>query len=500
MAPILLKVKGNSKFLPFGNLGSTEDLSKTWRVCTKVKDSLENGSRLENLSWRLWFAHNVNQKKKDPSTGPSFEVPERFDFNQKKQTVNEKEIEYKRNLKIQQQTQAQHLLQEQFTLQKFTSDQAGDQVIELDDIFKDYYLNPNLTSNPASSLHWPDENYPLPYSDPNDFYSQGSALYVSAETMPPIPIGTLHNRLLSILPKETLESAEKLILSSVESNLQVPVQSAGSFVQSTPSTPFLSFSSSTSSALSFQQPVQTPLDLTHHPLPNQPYPSSQLIVSHPALEPRAYTTQFNLHSHDSAAHQSKSLPPSRVSSPELQPLPKKPAVIRRGPISGSPAEGKTPICSNCSTTTTPLWRRSVDDELLCNACGLYLKLHNIPRPKHLKPQSSRKDAKDEESVIQPVCSNCGTSTTPLWRRDIDGSPLCNACGLYLKLHHQKRPLSMKTDNIKKRQRTEHSGEPKKKSDLKETTYQFMEGMVITKDDSNYQPFNSFGINQFNCQA
>ncbi|KAI9007509.1 hypothetical protein J3Q64DRAFT_1648859, partial [Phycomyces blakesleeanus] len=55
MAPLVLKIKGSKSFLPFSNLDSEEDLSKTWRVCTKVKDSLENGSRLENLSWRLWF-------------------------------------------------------------------------------------------------------------------------------------------------------------------------------------------------------------------------------------------------------------------------------------------------------------------------------------------------------------------------------------------------------------------------------------------------------------
>lgn len=54
MPPIALKIKGNKSFFPLSNLDSEEDLSKTWRVCTKVKDSLENGSRLENLSWRLW--------------------------------------------------------------------------------------------------------------------------------------------------------------------------------------------------------------------------------------------------------------------------------------------------------------------------------------------------------------------------------------------------------------------------------------------------------------
>ncbi|CUS25079.1 LAQU0S26e00562g1_1 [Lachancea quebecensis] len=51
------------------------------------------------------------------------------------------------------------------------------------------------------------------------------------------------------------------------------------------------------------------------------------------------------------------------------------------------------------------------------------------------------------------CTNCHTKTTPLWRRDPQGNPLCNACGLFLKLHGVVRPLSLKTDVIKKRQRS-----------------------------------------------
>lgn len=62
---------------------------------------------------------------------------------------------------------------------------------------------------------------------------------------------------------------------------------------------------------------------------------------------------------------------------------------------------------------------------------------------------------------QPVCQNCTTSTTPLWRRDEAGSVLCNACGLFLKLHGRPRPISLKTDVIKSRNRVKTSQTPRK---------------------------------------
>ena len=62
-----------------------------------------------------------------------------------------------------------------------------------------------------------------------------------------------------------------------------------------------------------------------------------------------------------------------------------------------------------------------------------------------KSQTSRKSG-------DVNCANCGTSTTTLWRRNKEGSPVCNACGLYYKVHSRDRPIELKKDNIQTRKR------------------------------------------------
>ncbi|MCO5589929.1 hypothetical protein L7F22_043898 [Adiantum nelumboides] len=144
-----------------------------------------------------------------------------------------------------------------------------------------------------------------------------------------------------------------------------------------------------------------------------------------------------------------------------------------------------PQCVNCGATKTPLWRRDANFELQCNACGLYEKLHKAPRPKSLKqrrnerknlinpnsspdhqgssaavgaesisPTSDTSNKQDEWMGIHAgaACANCGTSTTPLWRKDREGRIICNACGLYYKLHNSHRPVTMRMDAIKRRSR------------------------------------------------
>jgi len=183
------------------------------------------------------------------------------------------------------------------------------------------------------------------------------------------------------------------------------------------------------------------------------------------------------------------------------------------------------MCRNCGTTTTPLWRRDINGKIICNACGLYEKARQVPRPPGIKRRSSNAPsaAAAKEISVQSIkpeiapaerstpsvlsgssvpargtcpgdghcdgtggnsscsgcpafnnrvakaaqaaataatiaaksasngthypdiapgpkpvgtlssnemqCQNCGTTNTPLWRRDEEGKPICNACGM-----------------------------------------------------------------------
>lgn len=51
-----------------------------------------------------------------------------------------------------------------------------------------------------------------------------------------------------------------------------------------------------------------------------------------------------------------------------------------------------------------------------------------------------------------ICTNCQTNTTSLWRRNHTGAPVCNACGLYYKMHGHQRPANMRKDSVLQRKR------------------------------------------------
>ncbi|XP_043591563.1 transcription factor GATA-6-like isoform X2 [Bombus pyrosoma] len=113
-------------------------------------------------------------------------------------------------------------------------------------------------------------------------------------------------------------------------------------------------------------------------------------------------------------------------------------------------------CFGCGNPTSS-WKRDETGRFYCHSCIYKMNGINRSSMRCGKPKQTVATAGVRRTGVQ--CANCRTSNTTLWRRNNNGEPVCNACGLYYKLHNVNRPLSMKKEGIQTRKRKpkNHSG-------------------------------------------
>uniref|UniRef100_A0A182NUR7 GATA-type domain-containing protein n=1 Tax=Anopheles dirus TaxID=7168 RepID=A0A182NUR7_9DIPT len=96
------------------------------------------------------------------------------------------------------------------------------------------------------------------------------------------------------------------------------------------------------------------------------------------------------------------------------------------------------------------------------------------------PQQQQQQQNSQQKDMS--CTNCGTTTTTIWRRNIRGEMVCNACGLYFKLHGVNRPHTMRRDTIHTRRRRPKGDKSTRRKSVKQESGDIVENGVETAVD------------------
>ena len=543
MAPILLKIKGNSEFCQPASLENEEELSKTWRICTKVKDAIENGCRLENLSWRLWHIHkrtlDDHSKMRRVADGTLRKLQldgHEYDSGHRQSASSitgsvaavEKSLSINAGSRTSSTSSASSTATNLVAAAQCGQSSSGFQSAILldysDSSHQQHQIQSALINNATASYHSsissagqnigqnvglailqvPEDVDPRHkavktgsggdiISTDRHHHFQSMSISGKKKEKSPLKQSKMANRTLTEEHKIKLDDffgslSATVFFGNAEEGprLEIPMFDGMSGLVDNDRTgrssaglmncgdlasfdggdtlgfnvlprPTVASYSQHSGNFGYMLGNTPPAAHTAANLPEYPF-FDDLITEMHFPQPFAFegpalplVSSYSLNtvapsSISSSAKKEVEVLDLNVSEPHIEESTVN--LIRNSSLRTDKDYAKQQ-CINCETTATPLWRKCETGGVLCNACGLYFKLHKSHRPKTKKVLSQRKLAEEAPLV---ACANCDTTNTPLWRRDEAGVALCNACGLYLKMHKNHRPLAMKSDVIRKRQR------------------------------------------------
>uniref|UniRef100_A0A182SAP1 GATA-type domain-containing protein n=1 Tax=Anopheles maculatus TaxID=74869 RepID=A0A182SAP1_9DIPT len=109
----------------------------------------------------------------------------------------------------------------------------------------------------------------------------------------------------------------------------------------------------------------------------------------------------------------------------------------------------------------------------------------LPKPMtqaQIQQQQQQQQQQQNSQQKDMSCTNCGTTTTTIWRRNVRGEMVCNACGLYFKLHGVNRPHTMRRDTIHTRRRRPKGDKSTRRKSVKQDNGDIVENGVETAVD------------------
>lgn len=487
MSAFVLQLKGDKSFSLFSQVTDAESLSQTWKLCTKVASHLDQGERLENLSWRLFYLHSVmsnesvygNQqtfKRLSTETGQKLdqEMPLRLPQLETSLCRHNHWVHSATSSTSTRSASIQHptvmrtpvpliQVQKDNPLTTCTPSSRSSQAASGDD--------PSLKTGCVNFESFLSSFSPMALLSAINYLSQGNDLQVATNDD--------LNRALPTNFELDLDSSEcvsgEVRPSTLDEPAPVPV-SCHSESREPESFPLLlpgaqadmqpqkDMVPSLSNEISHTSWQQTANRDTISPLGDE-YSEPQTAKSL-SLETSLLALQRPLHltdnlmsipqSSDSFMNVNPQANPTMINTKSTEKRKRRNPMATRPPIFAGRTEcsdrfstdDQQPVCSNCFGTQTPLWRRGPNDELLCNACGVFYKVHKRNRPdtlskyRYLGGGTSSVNGRELNHKNLPIaCTNCEARATPMWRKAPNGDLLCNACALYFKCHKRPRPVT-----------------------------------------------------------